>query len=108
MLPILPAENAIRVGFRKETNPNGVVEARRRSGSGERFVDVRILLDLRHLLGVLDHAVFIDDDDRARHHSGKRTIGNLHAVVVTEGGTEYRTGHDVLDTFGCTEAAVSE
>src|SRR5699024_10672523 len=37
-----------------------------------------------------------------------RTIGDLHAVVLTEGGAEDRTRHDVLDTLRCAEAPVGE
>src|SRR5690625_618936 len=107
-LPILAAENDNRGDFRKETNPIVVVEENYRSERAERFVDVRILLDLRHLLGVLDDPVLIDDDDCPGHHASERAIGDLHAVIIAEGGTENRARYDVLDTLRCAEAPVGE
>src|SRR5690625_821294 len=107
-LLILAAENDNRAGFRKETNPIVVVEENYRSERAERFVDVRILLDLRHLLGVLDDPVLIDDDDCPGHHASERAIGDLHAVIIAEGGTENRARYDVLDTLRCAEAPVGE
>src|SRR5690625_1482207 len=106
--PILAAENDIRVDFRKKTNPNVIVEANYRSERAERFIDVRILLDLRHLLGVLHDPVCSSDLDGPGHDAGERTIGDLHAVVITEGGAEDRARHDVLDALRRAEAPVGE